>query len=356
MNTNRLPKLIHIEYSSCGHVQGIAVDTAHKYIYVSFTTVLVKADMTGNIIGSVTGLTGHLGCIDFNDEDGKVYGSLEYKRDSIGKGIAARLGTKLVDEDAFYIAIFDVDKIDRIGMDGEKDNIMKASYLPDVVSDFSYEAHDGTKHRYGCSGIDGTTIGKVFGMEKGTPSKLFTAYGIYGDNSRSDNDCQIILQYDWRKLSEAASPLSQEKLHHNGADAEKKYFLYTGNTTWGVQNLEYDSFTGDFFAAVYKGKKEKYPNYPMFVIDGSCAPEEKELPGSKGEKGLMLKLKETKKYDEKSGIYGSDFPYGSTGICSLGDGYFLFSHDSRVSDDTYATDVKLYRITDKEELFEIENC
>ena len=351
---NTLPNSIHIEYSSCGHVQGIAVDTAHKHVYVSFTTVLVKADMEGNIIGSVTGLTGHLGCIDFNDEDGKVYGSLEYKRDSIGKGIAARLGTKLADEDAFYIAIFDVDKIDRIGMDGERDGIMKAAYLSEVVGDFSFEAPDGIKHRYGCSGIDGTTIGKVFGQEN-TPSMLFTCYGIYGDNTRDDNDCQVILQYDWRKLSEAARPLSQENFHHSGADAEKKYFLYTGNTTWGIQNLEYDSYSNNFFAAVYRGKKDHFPNYPMFVIDGSNAPVEKEIPGLNGEKGLMLKLKETKVYDEKSGIYGSEFPYGSTGIYSVGDGMFYFSHDSKVSDNVYATDIKLYRLTNKEELFEIKN-
>ena len=69
----------------------------------------------------------------------------------------------------------------------------------------------------------------------------------------------------------------------------------------------------------------------------------------------MLKLKETKVYDEKSGIYGSEFPYGSTGIYSVGDGMFYFSQDSKVSDNVYATDVKLYRMTNKEKLFEIEN-
>ena len=69
---------------SAGHIQGIAVDSKREFIYVSFTTLLVKLDMQGNVIGSVTGLLGHLGCLEFNEEDGRVYGSLEYKNDAIG--------------------------------------------------------------------------------------------------------------------------------------------------------------------------------------------------------------------------------------------------------------------------------
>ena len=57
-----------------GHIQGIAVDAERKYIYASFTTAFLKLDMNGNIIGSVTGLCGHLGCIAYNYDDGRVYG------------------------------------------------------------------------------------------------------------------------------------------------------------------------------------------------------------------------------------------------------------------------------------------
>ena len=45
------------------HVQGIAVDLKQGYIYFSFTTELLKMDLQGNLIGSVKGLTGHLGCL-----------------------------------------------------------------------------------------------------------------------------------------------------------------------------------------------------------------------------------------------------------------------------------------------------
>ena len=96
------------------HIQGIAVDQEKGYIYYSFTTMLIKATMDGSIVGSVNGLTGHLGCIDFHEADRKVYGSLEYKNDAIGKGIHQKLGIEKEYEDALYIAIFDVDKIDRM--------------------------------------------------------------------------------------------------------------------------------------------------------------------------------------------------------------------------------------------------
>ena len=340
---NDLPRNIHCCLHSGSHVQGITFDKEHKYVYISFTTILVKADMEGNIIGSVNGITGHLGCIDFNDDDGKVYGSIEYKHDSIGKGIIKNIGASLADEDAFYIAIFDVDKIDRPDMDAEKDGVMKAVYLPDVLDDYAAELEGGLLHRYCCSGIDGTAIGPVPGAPEGSPSMLFVAYGIYRDLERKDNDCQVILQYDWRKFSEAAKPLSQLAPHHSGLPADERYFLYTGNTTYGIQNLEYDAFTGDYFAAVYVGKKPEFPNYSMYVIDGKAAPVCGEIPGLGGEVGKLLSLKKAGLYHEESGIYGYNFPHGDTGIYSLGDGHFYISHHGRPEPGVYLTDIKLYK-------------
>ena len=92
------------------HIQGIAVDPKKGFIYYSYTTKLIKATMDGTIVGSVEGLRGHLGCIDFHEENGKVYGSLEYKNDAIGKGIREKLGIREEEEDAFYIVSFDVDR------------------------------------------------------------------------------------------------------------------------------------------------------------------------------------------------------------------------------------------------------
>lgn len=70
-----------------GHVQGIAVDVQGGYIYYSFTNLLAKYDFSGKLVGTLVGWTGHLGDLDFNPADGKLYGSLEYKKD---KAIVAR--------------------------------------------------------------------------------------------------------------------------------------------------------------------------------------------------------------------------------------------------------------------------
>jgi hypothetical protein len=181
------------------HVQGIAVDTARKYIYYSFTTMLLKTDLNGNVIGWVEGLTGHLGCLDFNDRDGRVYGSLEYKA-----------------EKSFYIAIFDVDKINRPSMNAETDCIMTTVYLGEVVKDYTADmdgngVFDGDTaqtfdHWYGCSGIDGVSFGPRFGDFKGSTYYLHVAYGIYSNNDRDDNDYQVILRYDTADWKSTSSP------------------------------------------------------------------------------------------------------------------------------------------------------
>ena len=141
----QLPKQIYSGEWKAGHVQGLAVDTKREYIYFSFTTMLIKMDMQGNIVGSVTGLLGHLGCIEFNDADGRIYGSLEYKDDSIGRGILKQENSNRKFDTAFYVAIFDVDKITREGMSAEKDGIMTTVYLPTVVEDFKAKVECGGK-------------------------------------------------------------------------------------------------------------------------------------------------------------------------------------------------------------------
>lgn len=337
MEISTLPRVIESgDWHAGGHVQGIAVVPEKNYICYSFTTMLVKTDLTGKLLGTVEGLVGHLGCIDYNLADGRVWGSLEYKNDAIGQGILRALGQgDAVTENAFYAVSFNVDKIDRVGMDAERDGIMTATYLPDVVEDFHAEGLGGVPHRYACSGIDGTAFGPAFGADAAAPHMLMIAYGVYGDVTRSDNDHQVILQYDWRTLAKAARPLSQGAPHHNGVRAEAKYFCYTGNTTYGVQNLCYDPSAHDWLLSVYKGTKPQFPNYDLFVIDGAVKPFEGELTGLAGERGMLLTEKRT----------GCYFPWGTTGLHALGDGYFYISHESSEKTDVrrYASHVHLYR-------------
>ena len=265
-----------------------------------------------------------------------VYGSLEYKHDSIGNGIWSRSGRQEDLEDGFYIAVFDVEKIDRLDMDAEKDGIMTAVYLKEVVDDFSADGH-----RYGCSGIDGVTFAPAFG-EEAEKKYLYVAYGIYRDIERTDNDHQVILKYDISDWSGYAQPLDQRAMHRSGPAApDGKYFVYTGNTTYGIQNLEYDPVSKTMLAAVYQGTKEQFPNYPMFFIDCTKKPE-KGIPAGLEEQGEMLSLAEIGLCDEATGIRGSHFRYGSTGMISLGDGLFYFSEDYRI-DNMYGTVIRLYR-------------
>lgn len=320
-----------------GHIQGIATDAERKYMYYSFTTSLIKTDMNGNIVGSVKGLAGHLGCIAYNYDDGRVYGSLEYKHDGIGKGILSKIDEEIEVRDGFYVAIFDVNKIDRMDMDAESDGIMTAVYLDEVLKDYNAEGH-----RFGCSGIDGLTFAPVPGDLAGK-KYLYVAYGIYNDVSRDDNDDQVILRYDIENWENFEGPLNQNNMHRRGpSKPDDKYFVRTGNTTYGIQNLEYDEFSNCMFAAVYRGHKECFPNYPMYVID-------MKKQASNG----YLSLAEIGKKDEATGIYGIEFSYGSTGMISLGDGIFYFSRNFSEGD-AHGTVIGLYKFDGKSGFIELK--
>ena len=350
---NELPHTIDSGLWDTGHCQGIALDLKRGFVYYSFTTALVKTDLEGHLLGTVTGLLGHLGCIAFCEEDGCVYGSLEYKNDAIGKGILGRLGHAKV-EDAFYIAVFDGPKIDRLGMDGAADGVMRAAYLSEVVDDYNAEVSlpDGrtVKHRFGCSGIDGTSIGPVFGAPADSQRFLFTCYGVYSDLSRTDNDYQVLLQYSLEELRRTAKPLCQEAMHHSGPALLGKYFIYTGNTTYGVQNLEYDPYSGRWLMAVYRGKKEGFPNNPMYAIDASVAPSRQSLAGHPvGTVGDVLALAQGSLTDPVTGISGYPYGHGSTGLFSIGDGRYYVSYDEK-ADGKYRTTVRLCRWNGKDPL------
>lgn len=327
-----------------GHVQGIAVDPVGGHIYFSFTTILLKTDLAGNPVGSVRNLAGHLGCITFDPDRRRICGSLELKHDSIGRGIIGRTGWDPSAEDNFYLVAFDVDKIDRMEMDAEADGVMRAVWLGEVADDYAAEdAVCGKPHRYGCSGIDGTGYGPVFGAPADSPKKLMVSYGIYGSTEREDNDHQVILQYDPSVIDDYGLPLNQAEPHHNGPAAEARYFVYTGNTTYGVQNLEYDPASRLWLMAVYCGKKEQFPNHPMYFIDGTAAPVQAELAGRGGEVGACLTLADPQK--SGAAIPGCSFPIGSTGVWAAGDGSFCFSKSgSNKEEKTYCSTVRRYRM------------
>ena len=317
-----LPDSVYVAVKD-GHVQGIALDRAKGCMYFSFTSSFIKTDLQGNILGTIGRIQGHLGAMTLGP-DGRVYASLECKDDVIGQGVAKRLGVENLshEQSVFYVAIIDVDRIDRIGMDPEKDGVMTTVCIREACKDY-------VESTYGCSGIDGITFAPGIG-KCSKKLYLYVAYGIYGDNSRTDNDNQVLLCYDinnWKRKYE--TPVVFGTVPTNGPEKPlHKYFIFTGNTTWGVQNLAYDAHTGRIYMAVYNGKKPIYPNYPLFSIDVGQKPR-KAVPAGLGEKHQTLRLSDAGLLDQASGVRGWQFKWGSTGLCPLGDGLWYISENHK---------------------------
>ncbi|WP_445191833.1 hypothetical protein ACT009_14845 [Sphingomonas sp. Tas61C01] len=304
-----------------GHVQGIAVDGRGGYIYYSFTTLLAKYDLKGNLVGSLVGWHGHLGDLDFNPADGKVYGSLEYKKDA-----------------SFYIAVIDVSRIDRVGIEAGSSNLFRTVYLPEVATDYRADLDgDGRveddeaspDHRYGCSGIDGVAFGRIGGKHY-----LTVAYGIYGNTARADNDHQVLLQYDISDWAKYASPLIEASPHHRGpAELAGKYFVRTGNTRFGVQNLAYDVSGRRWFMGVYQGAKPNFPNYLLFSVDADTRPRVGSLVGVPGRavgtwaRGEVIPLASEGLKDVSTGIKGW-MQKADVGFQPVGRGLFYIATSS----------------------------
>ena len=188
------PEVIRIQGGKF-HVQGIALDKEKECMYVSFTSDFYKTDMEGNVIGSVTGMNGHMGDVVFDPVCRKVYASLEMKGDDIGRNISNNLDAGVYGESGsrFCIAEISVDKI--TGPDTPFDQAIKLHDVGEALDDYLAEVKVGDKvlkHRYGCSGIDGITIAPTFGADSKS-SRLYVAYGVYGDTLRCDNDHNVLL-------------------------------------------------------------------------------------------------------------------------------------------------------------------
>ena len=221
---------------------------------------------------------------------------------------------------------------------------MTTVWLREPTEDYLAEWDEGgkkMKHRHGCSGIDGITFAPAF---EGEGERLLVAYGIYEELDREDNDYQVLLSYNASELARYEEVLTADNIHTSGPEhAEAQYFVYTGNTAFGVQNMEYDSHTGDIFLSVYRGHKPKFLNYNYFRILGGQTPREEELLG-KGMRGKTLALAKTDIYDEKNGDYYHEFKHGSTGLLSLGDGYFYIS-EPKSEAGLHSSVIRLYRYT-----------
>lgn len=313
----KYPEVIHLEGKKL-HIQGLALDKKEKCLYCSFTSAFFKCDLEGNVIGSVTGINGHLGAMTYEPKSKKVYASLEIKDDEIGRGVSDALGAERHEKAAsrFYVAEIDVRKIDRLEVPFEE--AMTLHPIEEVAKDYldTVEVNGVTlEHKYGCSGMDGVAIAPGFGA-KGKDKFLYVAYGVYGDTTRVDNDYNILLCF---KMDDLAKPVH-------------KYFVKTGNTRYGVQNMTYDADSERLYLAVYKGSKSQYPNYSLFSLDIHQKP-------------FMGKLEnvpyEENEVEQVSVTEGSFFKWGSTGLYSFGDGRWYISKNGK-KDGYQFSDVTLF--------------
>lgn len=328
------PSTVHVDGGSL-HVQGIAYDSYAGFMYMSFTSAFYKTDMNGKVVASVSGINGHLGAMTFDPVGRKVYASLEFKDDSIGKGISSNLGARewTRSESVFYIAVIDVDKVTAIDM--KQDDAITLVKVDQACRDYLATVENGGQkldHRYACSGIDGVTIGPAIGSTTDDGQKfLYVAYGIYGDTSRTDNDYNIILAYPLDYVMKCAGKSRSERRVLSKVSA--RYFVHTGNTTWGVQNLAYDPSTRQLLMAVYRGKKKQWPNYSLFALAIDQKPIKAPLDGVEYNRDKVTQLS----------VCGNwFFKWGSTGMCPLGDGRFYISQNGRKNGNQYC-DATLYR-------------
>jgi hypothetical protein len=237
-------------------------------------------------------------------------------------------------------------------MSAEKDGIMTSVYLPTVVEDFKAKIECGGKsleHRFGCSGFDGITFGPKFGKSDGK-FYLTVAYGIYGDASRNDNDYQVLLQYDASDWAKYEQSLSQDNMHQSGpAKPAGRYFVYTGNRNWGVQNMEYDKERNFWLLATYETKKDNFAGFSLIAVDGNIAPKKQSLKGvDYWKKGDVLTISGRGMVDPyHHSIHGWHFSNSSTGIHSLGGNYFYISHPKKNKPYQSCT-AKLYKFVAKE--------
>lgn len=295
------------------HCQGMAIDKQGGYIYYSYTNTFVKCDLDGNVQGTITGFEGHLGDICFNEEDGMVYASLN----PVGKK-------------ALYLAIINVSELWEKKVDCEKGGLVRTVHLTQVWEDFSAKVKNGGKtysRRYGVSGTDAMCFGP--GFESGKGHYLTISCGTTPQTERTDNDYQVLLQYDvtgwWDKYGQR---LDESSFHHIGPDkCQGKYFVYTGNTNYGVQTMTYFRELNLWFLNVYPTKKVNFPDFNMFIVDGDIAPKLKKLKGqAKEDKQMVLSLYKDGEYDEKTKIYGWHVSNGAKGMEYIDRGLFYIIH------------------------------
>lgn len=202
------------------HLQGFSCDDEKRYMYWSFTDSLVKTNIEGTMISQVHINNGHLGDVDYYD--GKIYASY------LGNALP---GKAWDDWSSFYLYVFDASDLRLI----DKIRLVECEKYKEIAG----QEND----KRGFCAVDGVAIGRD--LESGE-RKIYVACALVTDERYSN---QIILQ-----------------LNLDG-NYEKEFYINTGNTVYGIQNLDFDEETCHFWFTTYGSEKPFQSKNTLFKID-----------------------------------------------------------------------------------------
>ena len=199
------------------HMQGFS--KGEGFMYWSFTDSIVKTTMNGTVKCQAEIHGGHLGDIDYYD--GRVYGSY------LGNALP---GHAWEDWTGFKIYVFDADDLRVI-------NIINLD-----ICDYYKSITCTPEDTRGFQGIDGVTIAPD---PKTGEMRLFVACALYTGEKYAN---QIILQFTL------------------DGKYETEYHIPTGNTVYGIQNLDYDAENKEFWFTTYGPSQPYQPKELLHCI------------------------------------------------------------------------------------------
>lgn len=156
---------------------------------------------------------------------------------------------------------------------------------------------------------------------------LTVTHSRWPDGDRDDNNHQILVQYDPDVFDTYAEPydISKPDPTSGPTEIDRQYFVYTGATRRGIQNLAYEPTLERWFLGVYAGSKPEFPNYTLFAVEAASQPVRQGLPGV-GVDGDTLPLAEDGLRDEATEIRGW-LQKADVGLQAMGDGlYYLYTN------------------------------
>lgn len=210
-----------MEYVEClrqnQHMQGFT--SGGGFMYWSFTDSLVKTTMSGTMRAQTEVHGGHMGGLDYFD--GRIYASF------LGNALP---GHAWEDWTAFRILVFDANDL----------RLIKSINLD--ICDYYKSITCTPGDTRGFQAIDGVAIAPD---PKTGDERMFVACALYTGEKYSN---QIILEFtlDGEYITE--------------------YHIPTGNTVFGIQNLDHDRTTGEFWFTTYGGSEPFMPRETLYCV------------------------------------------------------------------------------------------